>query len=85
MGLAEQRKIKEVQDQTIPKVQKQIEQACSKGLLIDLDWDSFTKDPESLGWLGTTSGLYPIADALEAICTDDLGKTAIAGGVKKSP
>src|ERR1700677_1979010 len=83
MGLAEQRQVKEDQDKTIPKVQKQIEEACRATIPIDIDWDSFTKDPTSLSWLGTTSGLYVIADALESICSDDLGKTAVKEGGKK--
>jgi hypothetical protein len=83
MGVAEQRLIKDHQDNTIPKVQKQIAEACGKIIPIDIEWDSFTVDPTSLRWLGTTSGLYVIGDALEAICSDDLGKTAVQNGVKK--
>ncbi len=83
MGLAEQRQIKEHTENTIPKIQKQVEQACGAVIPIEIDWDSFTKDPTSLSWLGTTSGLYVIGDALEGICTDDLGKTAVKNGVKK--
>jgi hypothetical protein len=83
MGLAEQRKVKNAQDNVIPKVQQQIAEAAGVTMPFDIDWDSFTSDPASLDWLGTTSGLYVIADGLAAVCSDDLGKEALAKGVKK--
>lgn len=83
MGLAEQRKVKEAQDNVIPKVQQQIAESAGITVPFDIDWDSFTSDPTSLEWLGTTSGLYVIADALGAVCSDDLGKKAFAKAFKK--
>jgi hypothetical protein len=83
MGLAEQRKIKEHQDKAIPAVQKQIQEACGRTVQIEIDWDSFTKDPTSLDWVGTTSGLYAVGDGVEGVCSDDLGKTAVRENLKK--
>ncbi len=82
MGLAEKRRVKEHQDETIPAVQRQIAESAGFTVPFEIDWDSFTNDPQSLEWVGTTSGMYVIADALQAVCADDMGKQALKENFK---
>jgi hypothetical protein len=44
MGLPERRKIKELQETTLPAREKEIEEICGVAIPYDVDWDSLADD-----------------------------------------
>src|SRR5881275_2503036 len=51
MGLAERRKIKELQDVTFPERVKEIEEICGKAIPYEVDWESLADDAEGLNFI----------------------------------
>ena len=76
MGLNERRKIKELQDTTLPDRVQEIEEICGKGIPYEVDWDSLADDAEGLNFLDNIS-CHRLNMALRAICIDDMGKEAV--------
>jgi hypothetical protein len=81
MGLNERRKIKELQDTTLPGRVKEIEEICGKAIPYDVDWDSLADDLEGLNFLDNIS-CHRLNMALRTICIDDMGKEAVREGLK---
>src|SRR5215467_7472598 len=81
MGLTERRKIKELQETTLPGRVKEIEEICGKPISYDVDWDSLADDAEGLNFLDNIS-CHRLNMALRMICQDDLGKEAVRDGLK---
>ena len=81
MGLAEKRKIKELQDTVLPGRVKEIEEICGKAIAYDVDWASLAEDAEGLNFLDNIS-CHRLNMALRMICQDDLGKEAVREGLK---
>jgi predicted dehydrogenase len=82
VGLAERRKIKELQDETLPGRVKEIEEICGAPIPYDVDWDSFSDDLEGLNFMDNLS-CHRLNMALRVICQDDMGKEAVRDAVKK--
>ena len=82
MGLAEKRKIKELQDTTLPERVKEIEALCGAAIPYEVDWDSLADDAPGLNFLDNIS-CHRLNMALRVICADDLGKEAVRNGLKK--
>jgi hypothetical protein len=82
MGLAERRKIKEIQDVTLPGRVKDIEEICGTPIPYEVDWDSFSNDLEALTWMDDIS-CNRLNMTLRGICRDDIGKQAVRDGLKK--
>ncbi len=82
MGLAERRKIKELQDVTFPARTKEIEEICGKAIPYDVDWESLADDGEALNFIDNIS-CHRLNMALRIICQDDMGKQAVRDGLKK--
>ena len=80
MGLEERRKIKELQDVTLPGRVKEIEEICGKPIPYEVDWDSLKDDAEALNFLDNLS-CHRFNMALRMICIDDLGKEAVREGL----
>jgi hypothetical protein len=76
MGLNERRKIKELQDNTLPERIKEIEEICGKPIPYEVDWDSLADDAEGLNFLDNIS-CHRLNMALRTICVDDMGKEAV--------
>src|SRR4051812_14411536 len=76
MGLNERRKIKELQDITLPGRVKEIEEICGKPIPYDVDWESLADDMEALNFMDNIS-CHRLNMALRVICQDDMGKEAI--------
>lgn len=76
MGLNERRKIKELQDTTLPDRVKEIEEICGKPIPYEVDWDSLADDSEGLNFLDNIS-CHRLNMALRTICVDDMGKEAV--------
>ncbi len=81
MGLAERRKIKELQDTTFPGRVKEIEEICGKAIDYEVDWDSLADDAEGLNFIDNIS-CHRLNMALRTICIDDMGKEAVRDGLK---
>ena len=81
MGLAERRKIKELQDTTFPARTKEIEEICGKAVPYEVDWESLADDMEGLNFIDNIS-CHRLNMALRAICLDDMGKEAVRDGLK---
>jgi hypothetical protein len=81
MGLNERRKIKELQDTTLPGRVKEIEEICGKAIPYEVDWESLADDAEGLNFLDNLS-CHRLNMALRAICLDDMGKEAVREGLK---
>lgn len=81
MGLNERRKIKELQDVTLPERVKEIEEICGSPIPYEVDWDSLADDAEGLRFLDNLS-CHRLNMALRMICLDDIGKAAVREGLK---
>jgi hypothetical protein len=81
VGLNERRKIKELQDVTLPGRVKEIEEICGAPIPYHVDWDSFADDLEGLNFMDNLS-CHRLNMALRVICQDDMGKEAIRETVK---
>lgn len=81
MGLAERRKIKEIQDDVLPGRVKEIEEICGKPISYEVDWDSLADDAAGLNFLDNIS-CHRLNMALRTICIDDMGKEAVRDGLK---
>ena len=82
MGLAERRKIKELQDVTLPGRVREIEEICGAPIPYEVDWESLADDAEALNFLDNIS-CHRLNMALRAICLDEMGKEAVREGLKK--
>ena len=76
MGLNERRKIKELQETTLPERVKEIEEICGKAIPYEVNWDSLADDLEGLNFLDNLS-CHRLNMALRTICMDDMGKEAV--------
>lgn len=81
MGLNERRKIKELQDVTLPGRVREIEEICGKAIPYEVDWDSLADDAEALNFLDNLS-CHRLNMALRVICMDDMGKEAVREGLR---
>lgn len=81
MGLAERRKIKELQDVTFPERTREIEEICGKAIPYEVDWESLADDAEGLNFIDNIS-CHRLNMALRTICVDDLGKEAVREGLR---
>lgn len=82
MGLAERRKIKELQEVTLPGRVAEIEEICGVPVPYEVDWDSLADDAEGLNFLDNIS-CHRLNMALRVICLDEMGKEAVREGLKK--
>src|SRR5256885_5535636 len=82
MGLAERRKIKELQEIVLPERTAELAEICGGGAITyDVDWDSFADDLEALNFMDNIS-CHRTNMALRVICSDDLGKEAVQESLK---
>ena len=81
MGLNERRKIKDLQDVTLPGRVKEIEEICGKAIPYEVDWVSMAEDMEALNFIDNIS-CHRLNMALRVICQDDMGKEAVREGLK---
>jgi len=81
MGLNERRKIKELQDVTLPARVLEIQEICGKAIPYEVDWDSLADDAEALNFMDNIS-CHRVNMALRTICIDEMGKDAVREGLK---
>jgi hypothetical protein len=81
MGLQERRKIKELQETTLPARSKEIEEICGRAIPYEVDWDSFANDMEALNFLDNLS-CHRMNMALRMVCTDDTSREGVRDGLR---
>lgn len=82
MGLNERRKIKEMQEVTLPGRVKEIEEICGAPIPYQIDWESLADDAAGLNFLDNIS-CHRLNMALRMICLDEMGKQAVREGLKE--
>jgi hypothetical protein len=82
MGLNEKRKIKELQEITIPERTAELAEICGCTIPYEIDWDSLADDLEGLNFLDNIS-CHRTNMAFRVICADDLGKEAVQESLKR--
>lgn len=81
MGLAERRKMKDLQDTVLPEREKEIVEICGGSIPYEVEWDSFADDLEGLNFMDNLS-CHRLNMALRTICIDDMGKEAVRDGLR---
>ena len=81
MGLPERRKVKELQDITLPERSREIAEICGQAVPYEVDWASIENDAQALNFLDNLS-CHRLNMALRVICQDDMGKAAVRDGLK---
>lgn len=81
MGLAERRKMKELQDTVLPGRVKEIGEICGAEIPYEVDWDSFSDDLQGLNFMDNIS-CHRLNMALRVICMDEMGKEAVRESLK---
>lgn len=81
MGLNERRKMKALQDTTIPERTKEIAEICGVAIPYEVDWISFAEDMQALNFVDNVA-CHRLNMALRTLCIDDLGKEAVREGIK---
>ena len=81
MGLNERRKMKELQDTTIPERTKEIAEICGVAVPYEVDWNSFAEDMQALNFVDNIA-CHRLNMALRSLCIDDMGKQAVREGLK---
>ena len=76
MTLDDRRYVEQVKSERVPEAQRQVNEAASGEIALNVDWDSFDSR-ESVEMLEYT--LQEIPKAVAAIASDDLGREALAG------
>lgn len=85
MGLAERRASKAFQDERYPAIKQEIDAAAHKNVLIEVDWDSLAVEDYAHGYDEYFPKVYflPLTEAFKSIAFDDMGREALASGLKK--
>ena len=81
MGLNERRKIKELQEVTLPERTAELAEITGGTVAYDVDWESFVDDLEGLNFMDNLS-CHRTNMALRVICSDSLGKDAVQESLK---
>jgi len=81
MGLNERRKIKELQETTLPGRTQEIAEICGAPIPYEVDWASIQDDMEALTFMDNLS-CHRLNMALRMVCADEMGKEAVREGLK---
>lgn len=82
MGLAERRKIQELQTTTLPERSREIEEICGKPVPYEVDWASFEADAAALNFIDNAA-CHRVNMALRTIAIDELGREALREGLQR--
>lgn len=85
MGLAERRALKAFQDERYPALKLELDAAAQKNVLLEIDWDSLAVEDYSENYSDWWHKVYflPLTETFKAIAFDDMGREALATGLKK--
>lgn len=81
MGLDERRRVKQLQEVTLPERVKEIAEICGVPIPYEVDWDSIKEDATALNFLDNLS-CHRLNMALRMVCMDEMGKEAVRDGLK---
>lgn len=81
MGLAEKKVMKEIETNVLPQVKSSLAGVVGKEIEVSVDWDTFATVDALKDLEGTAFGR--IEDGVKLVCSDDLGKEAIAESIKE--
>ncbi len=81
MGLAERRKIQDLQDNTLPARSREIAEICGREIPYEVDWATLENDASALNFLDNLS-CHRLNMALRTICIDDMGREAVRETLK---
>jgi hypothetical protein len=81
MGLTEKRMIKDLQESTIPGREAELLEITGSPIKYEIDWDSLSNDAAGLNFVDNLS-CHRLNMALRVICSDSLGKEAVAESLK---
>ncbi|MBP8805248.1 MAG: hypothetical protein KBG48_09470 [Kofleriaceae bacterium] len=85
MGLAERRAVKDFQDNHFPGWQERIHAAAGFAVPVEVDWTSLAIDGEAHLYAECWPKVYfePLVDGLTDVTRDDMGREALAAGLKQ--
>lgn len=88
MSLAQRRMVKSFQDEKLPKLTEEINEAAGFDVPMEVDWakigkDVFEHNPTLFEEAVTKVYFLPLIEALKEIGSDDMGKEALQAGLKK--
>ena len=85
MGLAERRALKAFQDERYPALKLELDAAAHKNVLLEIDWDSLCVEDYSENYADWWHKVYflPLIETFKCIAFDDMGREALASGLKK--
>lgn len=85
MGLAERRSAKDFQDKQYPALAADIRKAAGTDIEVEVAWDQLATAEQAHLYAEAWPELYfkPVIEALRKITRDEMGKEALAGGLKK--
>ena len=85
MGLAEHLAIKDFQDNHLPKLQTQVDEAAKMPVTLKIDWQSLALENQSHLYAECWQKIYcePLISALRSITRDELGTEALKEQLKK--
>ena len=82
MGLQEKRALEQLQTETLPKYQGELQQITGTTIPYVVDWDGFADNLSAMGNL-EEKGLKPLSEIFRGITRDAIGKEAVAGAIKE--
>ncbi len=82
MGLQERRLIQQHTNTLLPQVQADLKQACGGDIEVVVEWEGFENDMAALERLSSQC-FDRLVKAIEWVCRDDLGKTALREKVQR--
>jgi hypothetical protein len=84
MGLAEKRWAQDRKKNDEPQFVSQVQAITGTKASVDIDWDGFSGNLDDSQYIVDKQyGLENLLTALKEVCSDDLGKDAIKGSLKK--
>ncbi len=82
MDLAARRKQQEFEQERLPALREHLAEVCpGSSISYEIDWQSFEGDADAMEnlWLVVEQPSY----AIEQVCRDELGRSAVAGHVRR--
>ena len=85
MGLAERRAVERFKTDDFPEWKSRIDQAASFEVPVEVAWEELSVEDYADSYAEFFPKVYfqPLTDALSAVTIDDLGKSAVRGGLSR--
>ena len=85
MGLKENRFTKTFQEEQLPQLKAQINEAAGFDVTLNIEWSTLFEDRFLHLYTDSYPKIYflPIIEAFKSIATDDMGKEALSEGLKE--